>query len=71
MAELMHRTHDEIASKYERVQEAFNVQYLEQAKRYVNGGEEEDEAFLKVSKEKIDIKKIREIEKQLFYEVHD
>ena len=56
LAEMMHRTYDEIASKYERVHEAFNIQYMEQAKRYVNGGNEEDEAFLRASKEKINIK---------------
>ena len=65
LTEIMHRPHDEIALKYERVQEAFNTQYLEHAKRFVNGGDDEDEAFMKVSKEAVDINKIREIEKQL------
>jgi hypothetical protein len=65
LAEIMHRPHDEIASKYERVHEAFNIQYMEQAKRYVNGGDDEDESYMRVSKEKVDIKKIREVEEQL------
>jgi uncharacterized protein YxeA len=61
----MHRPRDEIALKYERVHEAFNIQYMEQAKRYVNGGDDEDDAYLKVSKEKVDITKIREVAEQL------
>ena len=47
LAEIMHRPHNEIASKYERVHEAFNIQYMEQAKRYVNGGDDEDESYMR------------------------
>ncbi len=71
LVEIMHRPYDEIAIKYDRVQEDFNTQYMEQAKRFVNGGDDEDEAYLKVSKEVVDISKIREIEKQLFHENND
>jgi hypothetical protein len=60
------RSLDEVERKYELIQEIFKSLYKVKAKKYLEMGFEPDEAFEKVaSEEKINIERIREMEKSL------
>ncbi|MFX0203786.1 MAG: hypothetical protein ACFFCW_47410 [Candidatus Hodarchaeota archaeon] len=64
IATAMERPLEEVFNKYEQLQTIFEKEYEDQAQNYIRMGFEPDEAFLKVADEvKIDLKKIRMMEK--------
>ncbi|MFX0208574.1 MAG: hypothetical protein ACFFDT_21510 [Candidatus Hodarchaeota archaeon] len=64
IATAMERPLEAVLNKYEQLQAIFEKEYEGQAQNYIRMGFEPDEAFLKVADEvKIDLKKIRMMEK--------